>query len=231
MSRLEATGLSKTFRSGPRRLEVLADAAVSIEAGEWVTILGRSGSGKSTLLHLLGGLDRPDAGEIRFDDRDIRKIGINRYRNRHVGFVFQAYHLLSELSAIENVLLAAMIEPGPFGWGRVRGEARREATRLLELMGLGDRLNHRVERLSGGERQRVAIARALINRPALLLADEPTGNLDVQTSREIIDLLRKLHGEGQTIVLVTHDHGVADAADRQLRLEAGTLMDSHERTT
>lgn len=228
MSRLRAEGLTRTFRSGPKRLEVLRDVTMSIDAGEWVTIVGRSGSGKSTLLHLLGGLDRPDGGSVFFDDQDIRKLGINRFRNRHVGFVFQAYHLLAELSAIENVLLAAMIEPGPLGWGTKRGGAREEAARLLEVMGLGDRIDHRVERLSGGERQRVAIARALINRPALLLADEPTGNLDSQTSGEILELLRKLHADGQTIVLVTHDSGVAEAADRRLTLVAGNLVDNHE---
>ncbi|QDU72414.1 ABC transporter ATP-binding protein [Mucisphaera calidilacus] len=228
MSRLRAEALTRVFRSGPKRLEVLRGVSLTIESGEWVAILGRSGSGKSTLLHLLGGLDRPNGGSVHFDEQDIRRIGINRYRNQHVGFVFQAYHLLAELSAIENVLLAAMIGPTPAGWGPRRGEARAEAVRLLELMGLGDRIDHRVERLSGGERQRVAIARALINRPALLLADEPTGNLDAQTSGEILDLLRKLHGEGQTIVLVTHDLGVAEAADRRLTLEAGNLVGNHE---
>ncbi|MEQ9455450.1 MAG: ABC transporter ATP-binding protein [Phycisphaeraceae bacterium] len=228
MSKLAASNLSKTFRSGTRRLHVLAEVSLAVETGEWVTILGRSGSGKSTLLHLLGGLDHPDAGSVAFDDQDIRAIGINRFRNTHVGFVFQAYHLLAELSAIENVLIAAMIGPSPLTWGLKRRRARGHARHLLERMGLADRINHRVEKLSGGERQRVAIARALINRPALLLADEPTGNLDAQTSAEILDLMRDLHAEGQTIVMVTHDQTVARAADRRLTLKEGTLIGSHE---
>jgi putative ABC transport system ATP-binding protein len=228
MSRLTAQHLSRTFRSGPNRLQVLDNVSLTVQPGEWVTVLGRSGSGKSTLLHLLGGLDQPDAGDVTFNDRNIRSIGLNHYRNTHVGFVFQAYHLLAELSAIENVLIAAMIQPNPFTWGLNRRAARNRAAELLNRMGLAERLHHRVERLSGGERQRVAIARALINQPELLLADEPTGNLDAQTSAAIIELFRQLHDEGQTIVLVTHDQTVAEAADRRLTLRSGTLMDSHE---
>jgi lipoprotein-releasing system ATP-binding protein len=201
--------------------------------GEWVAVLGSSGSGKSTLLHLLGALDRPDRGRdsqpgsgVFFRGEalaDLSPGALDRRRSRDFGFVFQFYHLLPELTAVENVLAAAMVR---YGWGFLgkRPSARRRAEELLERFGLGPRLGHRPAALSGGERQRTAIARALMNEPAVLLADEPTGNLDRATGREVLDALAGLHREkGQTIVMVTHDEEVAARADRRVRLVDGAL--------
>ena len=223
---LIAKRLEKRYRMGGEVLEVLRGADLDICCGQWLAVIGASGSGKSTLLHLLGGLDRPDGGSVNFDGRDIFAYPsriIDRYRNTQVGFVFQSYHLLPELSALENVLIAAMIGRPAARWPLVRSKVRRRAMDLLEGVGLVGRHRHRPAKLSGGERQRVAIARALINEPAVLLADEPTGNLDAHTGRQILDLLRKLHAAGQTIVMVTHDPVVAEAADWSLKLEGGQL--------
>ena len=223
---LQGVNLHKHYRMGGEDLHVLRGVDLTIAPGEWLAILGASGSGKSTLLHLLGGLDRPSDGQVQFRGRGIfdqssRQIDI--YRSTHVGFVFQFYFLLPEFTALENVLVSAMIRHSPLAWLAARTAARRHAQELLQSMGLGERLRHRPGKLSGGERQRVAIARALVNRPAVLLADEPTGNLDVDTGRQIIDVLRTLHAAGQTIVMVTHDDRVAQAADRRLNLESGRL--------
>ncbi len=218
---LEATDLHKTYRMGAVDVPVLRGSSISVSAGEWVSILGSSGSGKSTLLHLLGGLDTPDPGQgdIRFDGRPIanlRRGARNRYRNRDVGFVFQFYHLLPELTVLENTLL-----PGLVGSG-IQPDRDRART-LLGSFGLDHRLNHRPRELSGGERQRVAIARALLNRPKILLADEPTGNLDQETGKEILDLLKKEHESGLTILMVTHDRQIADLADRTVILNHGQV--------
>lgn len=223
---LKASALHKHYRMGEEDIHVLRGVTFEAKQGEWVAVLGQSGSGKSTLLHLLGGLDRPDQGDVYFEGRNIFKLGgaaIDRYRNRNVGFVFQAYHLLPELTALENVLIGAMIGASVFAWPGQRSQLRARAADLLARVGLGERLTHRPAKLSGGERQRVAIARALINQPAVLLADEPTGNLDTRTGGHIIEVLRKLHADGQTIVMVTHDEKIAVAADRQVHLEAGML--------
>jgi lipoprotein-releasing system ATP-binding protein len=225
---LTVRGLHKRYRIGGQDLHVLRGVDVDVARGEWVAVLGSSGSGKSTLLHLIGGLDRPDEGSVKFDDRDIFKLrggSIDRYRNRHVGFVFQSYHLLPELTALENVLTGAMIRSSILGWPGRRGEARRRAVALLERVGLGERMRHRPSKLSGGERQRVAIARALVNEPDVLLADEPTGNLDTQTGKQIMGLITQLHEQGQTIVMVTHDQEIAAAADRRLWLRGGVMAD------
>jgi ABC-type lipoprotein export system ATPase subunit len=215
---LIATDLHRTYRVGSDRLHVLRGVDLQVRQGEWLTIVGSSGSGKSTLLHLLGGLDRPNQGRVTFAGRDIFALGraaVNRYRSRDVGFVFQFYHLLPELNALQNVSIAAMI---------ARCGSRKDRARdLLTRMGLGERLKHRPGKLSGGERQRVAIARALVNEPALLLADEPTGNLDAATGAAILDIFRALHAAGQTIVMVTHDERIAAAADRRLALVSGQL--------
>ena len=225
---LHATGLHKTYRMGTTSLEVLRGVDVTLHTGEMLAILGRSGSGKSTLLHLLGGLDRPDEGHVMFNGQDLAHFSggggeLDRYRNRHVGFVFQFYHLLPELTALENVTIAAMLGRSVLAWPSVRKDVKERAAALLDRVGLGDRLKHRPAKLSGGERQRVAIARALINEPDVLLADEPTGNLDADTGRAILDLFRGLHAEGQTMVFVTHDDKVAAAADRVVTLVGGTL--------
>lgn len=223
---LHTQDLHKTYRMGGEDLHVLRGVNLSVRRGEWLAILGASGSGKSTLLHLLGGLDWPERGGVIFNDRNIYDLGsraVNRYRNRDVGFVFQFYHLLPELTALENVLIASMVGRSIFGWPGIRGDLRDRARGLLDQLGLGARLRHRPAKLSGGERQRVAIARALINNPPLLLADEPTGNLDSDTGKRLLDVFAAFHQQGQTVVMVTHDLHIAQKAQRRLTLEDGRL--------
>ncbi len=213
---ISASGLQRTFHEGGRELRVLRGIDISVQRGQMVAVLGASGSGKSTLLHLLGGFDRPTSGSVTFDGKniyDLPGVKLDRYRNQHVGFVFQFYHLLPELTALENVMIAAMIRRGPFSWLAGHSAAKQRALALLERVGLKDRTRHRPAKLSGGERQRVAIARALMNQPDVLLADEPTGNLDRNTGANILQLLTELHAEGQTMVIVTHDEHVAARAE------------------
>ena len=194
-------------------------------------MLGASGSGKSTLLHLMGDLDQPDerdGGRIEFDGRIISDISLrarNVYRNRSVGFVFQFYHLLPELNVLENTFLPALVGLTRFHYYTQRGELRRRATKLLQSFGLDHRLTHRPRELSGGELQRVAIARALMNEPRVLLADEPTGNLDEKTGIEILNLLAEQHRAGLTIVMVTHDSAIAEQADRIVELHDGKIIE------
>ncbi len=235
MPQLLAQHVHKTYRLGRVDVPVLRGASLSVEEGECVAVLGASGSGKSTLLHLLGGLDRPDragpdVGGVSFEGRSLAACSageLDRYRNRTVGFVFQFYHLLPELSVVQNAMIPAMVGVGRFGWTRAAGEVRKHAEGLLDRFGLGHRTRHRPAELSGGERQRVAIARALINRPRLLLADEPTGNLDAVTGASILDALMDLRREHkQTMVLVTHDQRVADRADRIVHLKDGVVVDA-----
>lgn len=229
---LQAFGVRKTYSFGSFPVEVLRGADLSVAEGEWVAVLGSSGSGKSTLLHLMGGLDRPDrnGGTIHFQGAEVATTHgarLDLYRNRDIGFVFQFYHLLPELNVLENAMLPAMVgNLFPRLSGRAR-EARASATTLLESFGLGHRLHHRPAQLSGGERQRVAIARALANAPRVLLADEPTGNLDVKTGEGILDLLSERHARGLTVVIVTHDPLVAARADRIVRLTDGRVEDAH----
>lgn len=219
-------GLHKHYRIGHEDLHVLRGVDLTVADGEWLAVLGASGSGKSTLLHLMGGLDTPSDGGVRFREAALFALstaGRDRFRNRHVGFVFQFYHLLPELNVLENTMLTPMIGRPLWRWPGEKTSLRRAAAQLLERLGLGERLKHRPRELSGGERQRVAIARALINSPDLLLADEPTGNLDRGTGERILDLLAELHRAGQTLVMVTHDPAVAARADRVVELEAGVL--------
>ena len=222
---LEGIRLKKTYQLGRASVPVLRDASLQVHEGEWVTILGSSGSGKSTALHLLGGLDRPDkidGGSVLFKGESIweqTNRRINQYRNSDIGFVFQFYHLLPELTVLENTVLPAMIG----GFGNATEKSRSRGTQLLEQFGLGHRLSHRPRELSGGERQRVAIARALINEPSVLLADEPTGNLDEATGNEILDVLSSLHVEGLTIVLVTHNLDIARRGDSVVHLRHGQI--------
>ncbi len=231
---LSVRDLRKTYKLGRVKVPVLHGVSLDVAPGESVAILGASGSGKSTLLHLAGGLDRPDKArkgapraQITFDGRDIARAGrgeLDRYRARDVGFVFQFYHLLPELSVLQNVTVGAMIRYG-LGYARSRGESVAHARELLDAFGLGHRLRHRPKELSGGERQRVAIARALINRPRLLLADEPTGNLDAETGAQILDVLADLREKfGLTMLMVTHDANVAQRADRVVRLGDGLIQ-------
>jgi ABC-type lipoprotein export system ATPase subunit len=219
---LVTRGLRKSYVMGRRTLEVLRGIDLTVERGGFVALRGASGAGKSTLLHLLGGLDLPNAGDILFDGADLRALSpraLAQWRNRRVGFIFQAYHLLPELSALENVMLPARL-------GRVApAEAARRAGQLLERVGLGLRMEHRPYELSGGEQQRVAIARSLVNAPDLVLADEPTGNLDSRTGEEIIQLLEALRAERQgTFVMATHDARIAARARRVIELADGQLV-------
>ncbi|MCO6436630.1 MAG: ABC transporter ATP-binding protein [Phycisphaerae bacterium] len=222
---LVARDLHKTYTLGRSTLAVLRGASLQAREGEFLVVMGASGSGKSTLLHVLGGLDEPDRGEVEFKGRLVFAGSTNResYRNRDVGFVFQFYHLLPELNVLENVLAPWLVRYSGWNWWKHRGEARRAATELLDRVGLSERLKHRPRELSGGERQRVAIARALVNRPALLLADEPTGNLDARIGAEILDLLGEFNAAGQTIIMVTHDANVAARAHRRLVLADGMI--------
>jgi len=218
---LSARGLKKTYVIGKRTLEVLRGVDVEIARGDFVALRGASGTGKSTLLHLIGGLDTPNAGEIFFDGQNVSKFSegeLTHFRNRRVGFVFQAYHLLPELTALENVCLPARV-------ARIAtGTAVKRAEELLARVGLQDRHDHKPSELSGGEQQRVPIARALINEPELLLADEPTGNLDSQTGGEIIELLKSLRPEKpMTLVIATHDAKVAASAPRVIELVDGQV--------
>ncbi len=212
---LSARQLRKTYRLGKHTLEVLRGVDLEIKRGEALVITGASGAGKSTLLHLLGGLDKPTAGEVLFEGVSLQRMDRTRWRNERVGFVFQSYNLLPELDALENVCVPAMVA------GRREVERGRQ---LLEAVGLGDRLEHRPAELSGGEQQRVAIARALMNRPSLILADEPTGNLDDKTSEAILDLLWQMRAEtGATLVMVTHNQHVAKRGERVLEIADGRI--------
>jgi lipoprotein-releasing system ATP-binding protein len=222
MAFLEVTGLEKCYQAGANQLRVLRGLDLSIEAGEMVAVIGASGVGKSTLLHVLGGLDRRDAGSIRIGEADVTRLSdaeIVAFRNRHVGFVFQFHHLLPEFTALENTAM-------PLRIARVAAdEARARAASLLGRVGLAERVSHRPGTLSGGEQQRVAIARALIMHPSLLLADEPTGDLDEQTAESLHALLREMHREhGLTSLIATHNPRLAAVCDRVLRLEGGRLV-------
>ncbi len=224
---LRTQALRKTFRMGDSVVTVLKHVDLSLYAGEFVAIEGRSGSGKSTLLHLMGALDAPDSGSIEFDGQDLATLSgaaRSRVRNLQFGFVFQFYHLLPELNVVENTLLSPLIENSWFAFRPKKAELRERAGALLAKLGLAHRLAHRPNQLSGGERQRVAIARALMNSPRILFADEPTGNLDAETGRQIMDVLEQLHRDtGQTVVMVTHDRTLAREADRVLVLKEGKL--------
>ena len=226
-SLLSARKLAKSYRKGKHTVPVLKGVDFALRPGEFTAIVGQSGSGKSTLLHLLGTLDAPDAGEIYFEGNRIDNLPTasrDVLRNRHFGMIFQFYHLLPELSALENVLMPLMIHHGVFAYWRKRREHVDHAKHLLELVGLSHRLKHKPRELSGGEMQRAAIARALIAGPQLLLADEPTGNLDRDTGREILEILRTLNAEQNlSIVMVTHDNAIAAQADRTVRLAEGRV--------
>jgi len=286
---LEAQGVFKSYRMGATKVDVLKGVDLAIKQGEFVAIVGTSGSGKSTLLHIMGGLDRPDKGAVKFHGKDIAEMSggihgyktffislcffvflvsvvvlwlsgydrrlvntiavplamvfatmwwdsrrrarkckgavtLNEFRNKKVGFVFQFYHLLDELNVLENVFLPAMASKSIVGWFAARRWARRRAGELLEQLGLAERANHKPYQLSGGERQRVAIGRALMNEPRLLLADEPTGNLDSATGNGILSVLEKLNKAGQTIVMVSHDERIAHRAGRVIRLADGKIQ-------
>ena len=224
---MAASGLRKRYRKGPLEIPVLRGVDLEVRRGEFLSIIGQSGSGKSTLLHLLGTLDAPDSGEVRFNGRRVDNVPSHereRLRNRELGMIFQFYHLLPELTALENVLSPLLIAEGVFSYFRHRGQHVERARTLLDTVGLGHRLKHKPRELSGGEMQRAAIARALVAEPSVLLADEPTGNLDAATGAEILRILRALNRErGLTVVMVTHDRDIAAQADRVVRLVEGQV--------
>jgi lipoprotein-releasing system ATP-binding protein len=213
--------LNKYYRVGTQAIHVLRDLELAVERGEMVAVVGASGVGKSTLLHALGGLDRADSGSVRIQEHELASMSdaaLVEFRNRNVGFVFQFHHLLPEFDALENVEMPMRIAREPVN------NARHRATTLLGRVGLGERLKHRPGMLSGGEQQRVAVARALVMKPALLLADEPTGDLDETTADSLHALLREMHAEyGLTSIIATHNPRLAAACDRVLRLELGQL--------
>lgn len=218
---LEADGITKSFVIGKHRIEVLKGVGLQVRRGEWVALLGASGSGKTTLLDIIGTISRPDSGSLMTDGRDLMRLtqrDLVTFRRKNIGFVFQAYHMLPELNICENVMLPALMEDRP------KNEVRARALELLDRVGLNHRVNHRANELSGGEQQRAAIARALMNSPRLMLADEPTGNLDSVTGSGILDLFKEFHADADmTIVMVTHDRNVAGLADRMVELKDGRL--------
>ena len=219
---IEARALEKTYRLGQVDVQALRGVDADVGAGEFIAITGPSGSGKSTLMHILGCLDSPTSGTYRLDGEDVSTLTGKRLaqvRNRKVGFVFQTFNLMPRLSVEENVAL-----PLKYRGGVPRAERRTRAHRLLERLGLGHRIGHRPDELSGGERQRVAIARALVGEPAILMADEPTGNLDSTAGTEVLKTFAELHAAGHTIVLVTHDPGVAARAERVIQMSDGRVV-------
>lgn len=220
MNILDFRNVHKTYSQGHREVRALNGLSVTIAQGEFVAVVGPSGSGKSTFLHLAGGLDLPTSGEVIINDRvtsSLSDLELTRLRRTYIGFVFQAFNLIPTLTAIENTALPALLVGGRFE------EVRPKAEAMLQRVGLAGRVTHRPEELSGGEVQRVAIARALINSPSLLLADEPTGNLDSANGSEVLDLLREV-GSGRTVVIITHDPKVASVAPRLIRIEDGRLQ-------
>jgi putative ABC transport system ATP-binding protein len=220
MAVIETQGLCRRFHVGDSWVHALDHIDLDVREGDFVAVMGPSGSGKSTLMNILGCLDTPDEGEYRLLDRAVSSLddtAMSRMRNSNIGFVFQSFHLLPRLTALDNVLL-----PLRFG-GRDPASVRTHAVALLERLGLGDRMQHRPNQLSGGQRQRVAIARSLVNAPSLLLADEPTGNLDSRTSADIMRLFEELNGEGQTILMVTHEDEIAAHARRLIRMRDGRI--------
>jgi ABC-type lipoprotein export system ATPase subunit len=224
---LSARGLRKEYGSGEAVVRAVNGVSLDVAAGESVAVVGPSGCGKSTLLYLLGGLERPTAGTLRLADRDLGQMseaGLARTRRSAVGFVFQAFHLVDELTALENVELPALLA------GASPRDARQRGALLLEQVGLAHRTRHLPSSLSGGERQRVAIARALANKPSVVFADEPTGNLDSAATTSLLRLFERLHADGQTLVIVTHDSRIAATADRLISMRDGVFADETKLT-
>ena len=218
---ISVKNLKKTYFLGVEEVHALDDVSLLIKEHEFVAIIGQSGSGKSTFMNMLGCLDRPDSGEITLDGTDILKCKekeLSVIRNKKIGFIFQQFHLLPKLSALENVELPLIYQ------GMPTKKRREKAVKALKAVGLEKRMNHKPNQLSGGQQQRVAIARALVGEPSLILADEPTGNLDSRSGKEIMMLLHNLHEEGNTIVLITHDNNVAMEAPRQVQISDGKII-------
>lgn len=220
---IDVDGLSKTYTMGDGLVHALREVSFQVHAGAFLALMGPSGSGKSTLMHLLGCLDTPTKGHYLLNGRDVSRLSRREradVRNRHIGFVFQSFNLLPRLSTLENVTLPLLYRRG----NGAQQSRRQAATEALRQVGLGDRLNHKPTELSGGQRQRVAIARALVSDPSLILADEPTGNLDSRTGADILDLLATLNENGRTVILVTHDAQVATRARQVLRMQDGLMV-------
>lgn len=221
---IEMKGISKIYRTGDEDTVALKDVDLTVANGEFLAIMGPSGSGKSTLMHILGLLDRPTIGQYFLEGRDVSKLRDNRLaalRNRRIGFVFQQFNLLPRTTVLDNVLLPAI-------YGKIKN-SRSRALKVIEEVGLSDRINHKSNQLSGGQMQRVAIARALIMNPAIILADEPTGNLDSKRSLEIIDIFKRINSSGSTVILITHEEQIARHADRIIKLLDGEIVSQTER--
>ena len=221
---IELQQVSRHFQVGDQTVHALDQVDLAIESGEFISIMGPSGSGKSTLLNILGLLDRPTLGSYRLDGTDVAKLDDSRLadqRQQNIGFVFQSFHLIPRLNALENVELPMVLAGVPMASRRER------ARQVLQSMGLGERLDHRPDQLSGGERQRVAIGRAIVMKPKVLLADEPTGNLDSQSSKEVIDILHRLNRDGLSLLVVTHDPEIGGQARRRLAMRDGRIIRDH----
>ena len=217
---LQAKNISKTYKLGDQEIRAIRNISLNIKKGEFISIIGKSGSGKSTLMHILGLLDTPSSGELLLNGKDVSKLSeaqLAKIRNVEIGFVFQAFNLLQRTSAIDNVLLPLKYSNVP------RTEWEEKAKEQLRLVDLLDRRDNKSNELSGGQKQRVAIARALVNNPSIIMADEPTGNLDTKTGKEIIDLFFKLHDQGKTIIIVTHDEELANIAKRKIIIHDGEI--------
>jgi putative ABC transport system ATP-binding protein len=231
MSLIKTENLCKVFTRGDEEIHAIRDLDLVVDPGEFISITGSSGSGKSTLLYILGLLDKPTSGRYYLQDNVVENLSDTeraQLRNKFMGFVFQSFHLLPRATALRNVMMPLVYSTGN---SAVVSEAahRAKATEALELVGLGDRINHRPNELSGGQRQRVAIARAVVNNPKLIFADEPTGNLDSKSGRDILALFERLHAQGVTVLMVTHDPSIAERAHRQLVLKDGSLVEDRRR--
>jgi lipoprotein-releasing system ATP-binding protein len=223
---LEAIDVHKIYRTGPIDLKVLKGVNLALGEGEFLAVVGTSGAGKSTLLHILGLLDSPTFGEVLYRQRPLQNLPRaqqNKMRNKIFGFVFQCYHLLPEFNALENALMPVLVGRSTRKWLKEKAELKEKGLSILERVGLKERVNHRPGRLSGGECQRLAIARALMNEPEILLCDEPTGNLDARTGMSIMELLLEINSRGQSIIMVTHNMELAEAAQRIVRLRDGKI--------
>ena len=226
MNALEMVHITKSYVMGDNTVHALTDISAVIEKGEWISIMGPSGSGKSTLMNILGCLDRPTSGKYLLDGAEVDSLSDDQLateRNKKIGFVFQNFNLLPRMDALNNVALPLIYA------GTSREERMKKAAHALERVGLGDRLDHRPNELSGGQRQRVAIARALVNDPTIVLADEPTGNLDTRSGEEIMDIFKELHKQGRTIVLVTHEPEIAEFAERIIVVRDGEIVENRRK--